>query len=214
MCWQVLPLIASAAGAGLQSKAQGDAQAAQAREVMRGQREQAALRDKASQRVNQRIQEVAKSDPAAEEAQAENDFAAALRRAKLARGGEDLNGVGGKQFRDDLGIARTQAEVEGKTLGKQLARIDAPQYQRFREGVGNSNAAVDLSLLGENSKWADFLMRMRAAGKTPDPILSGVGQGLTAYGMAASQRPAKKPSADGSLFESLPDQTPYYGVTS
>lgn len=215
MCLQVLPLIASAAGAGLQSKSQNDALAAQSREVARGQREQMSLRDRASQRVNEQIQSLAKSDPRAEEAQAESDFTAALKRAKLARGGADLEGrAGGARFRDDLGLARTQAETEGKTLAQQLARIDAPQFQRFREGVNTSNAATDLSILNDSSRARDFLTRLRAGMRGPNPLVSGLGQGLTAYGMASSGRAGEPrmgapPAVNGNDFTFLRGTTPY-----
>lgn len=190
-----VPAAITALGAGAGAYNQDQMLRDQDREVARGMREQAALSEQASQRVNQQIQDVAKSTPDAEAAQAESDFIGAMKRARAARGGDSLSGPGGSRFQDDLGLARTQTANEGSMLAKQLARIDAPQFQRFREGVGMNNAITDLSLLDDRSKAVDFLTRMRAANQRANPWIDAASQGLTAFGLAKSGQASKRPGA-------------------
>lgn len=187
-----VPAVISALGAGVGAYNQDQALRDQDREAARGIREQMSLSDQAAKRVNKQIQDTKNSTPAAETAQAESDFAAAIKRAQAARG-SNLQGPGGERFQDDLGLARTQAANEGKTLSQQLARIDAPQFQRFREGVNANNAAVDLSMLDDRSRAQDFLTRMRISSRRANPWVDALGQGLTAFGMSQAGAASKTP---------------------
>lgn len=192
MCFQALPAILSAVGTGVQAVNQNRALRDQDQAAARGLREQIANRDAANKRVSDQVRELSESNPEDEVAQAESDFTAALKRAKVARGGSDLEGAGGGRFQDDLGLARTQAETEGKTLAQQLARIDAPNFQRIGEGSRISDTVSDLATLDDRSRAIEFLTRMRVAGRAANPGVNALGQGLTAFGLAQAGA-ARKP---------------------
>lgn len=204
-----VPALISAAGAGVGAVNQAQTLRQQDRDVARGIRSQMALSQQANQRVAKQIQDTAKSSPDEEAAKADSDFVAALKRAKVSNGGADLSGPGGSRFQDDLGLARTAAQNEGSALSKQLAAIDAPKFQRMREGVNTNNAAIDLSMLDDRSKALDFLTRMKVASRRANPWVDALGQGLTAFGLAKAGQASKKPAgATGSIFNSLPSQAP------
>lgn len=208
-----IPAAIAAAGAGATAVGQHQATARADRAAAAGVRSQDMLNRRASQRVNQETQKLAKSDSSGERATANADFLNALRKARGADApGAPMGGASDRFSQLDAG-SRAAGDVESANTAGLLADIDAPTYQRQREGTSVGNAAVDLSLLGDRSRSADFLTQLRTerAGRV-NPWLQAGGQFLSAYGQAAAAKTpgVKKPS----LFNQLPDQTPAYGVLS
>jgi hypothetical protein len=191
-----VPAVISAVGAGVSAKSQDDALKRQDREVARGIAARSAMQREAGSRVNQQISEIAKSNPDAERKAANDEFMAALRNAKVADGSLDIGGPAGAsdRFTADVGQAREGAVGEGRALSGQLAAIDAPGRQRAREATGFTNAAVDLSRIESRTDGEDFLSQLRAAqaGRV-NPLASGVGQGLSAFGSAYASRTKPQP---------------------
>lgn len=151
------------------------------------------LNQEAGRRVSEEIQRTAKSAPDQEVQNANADFMDALRRAKVGEGGDALTGRGSDRFADDLDLARTAANDEGKRTANVLARIDAPQLQRQREGAGINRAATDLSLLGERGKSGDFLDQLRMARAVPNAGIDALASLGGAYGMARAGRMKPRP---------------------
>jgi hypothetical protein len=206
MCIQALPLILSAAGAGMQQVGANQAHRDQLRTAGDNQRRQEAINRRAGERVNQQIQTVAEASPDAERTAATNDFMAALRKAKAADGGDSFGEMpgGSDRFAADVGQARTAAGAEGRQLAGNLAAIDAPQYARVNEARGLTDAAVDLDLLGGESRGQDFLSQLRlarAAGAGNG--LESIGGGLSAFGGAMATR-AVKPKVPAKTTRFLP----------
>lgn len=191
--------IATAAGSGIQAVNQHQALKRQDAETARGITARSALQREAGQRVQQQINDVAASNPETERKAANDQFMAALRNAKAADGGADLTAVpgGSERFAADVGQARAAAGREGAALSGQLAAIDAPMLQRQREARGFTNAATDLSMIGDRSNSLDFLTQLRTAqaGRT-NPWADALGQGLQAFGSAYAgrARPVKGPA--------------------
>src|SRR6478736_5709086 len=148
MCWQIaIPLIAQAAGTGIQQNAENSAARQRDQIAADTMRRNADANRSANARVSDEVQQIAKSNPQAEEQKAQTDFMEALQKAQLQKGGPALDGPGGERFQDDLNLARTAAGTEGKTMASRQARIDAPGLQRIGENTGIVNAGTDLDLL-------------------------------------------------------------------
>ncbi len=163
---------------------------------------QNAINQRAGERVSQEIQTVANANPEDERLAAQNDFMAALRKAKVADGGADFGSPAGAsdRFAADVGQARAGASAEGRALAGNLAAIDAPNYARIGEGRGLTDTAIDLSLLGGQSRGQDFLTQLRMArANGAGAGLESLGGGIAAFGQAAASRaskpvPVKKPT--------------------
>lgn len=193
-------LLASAAGTSASVASQQAAMRKQDRTAARGIIEQAAIQRQAGERVNQQIQELNASNPDAERAAATQDFVTALQRARLTQGGEGLETPGGAvsdRFKTGADEARAAAGGENVRLAGQLARIDAPAYQRVKEGQRMAAAGSDLGLLSGTSAAQDYLMKLKLAGIAPNPWVDAAGQGLSAWAQAYAGR--AQPSATGSV---------------
>lgn len=202
-----VPAAISAAGAGASALAQNQALKRQDRETARGIAARSLIQKQAGDRVQQQIGDIAKSNPDLERKAAQDDFMAALRKAKMADGSTDIGAPGAvsSRFGADASAARTGAAIEGQKLSSDLARIDAPTFQRQREATGLANTGIDIGMLGSNAEGLDFLTQMRAAraGRV-DPLLSGVGQGLAAFGQAYAGRAKPEPKAPKKPTRNLP----------
>jgi hypothetical protein len=195
-------LLATALGTAAQQVGVNQSESARMRELDANLRRQQAFNNRAGERVSREIQNVAAANPEEERLAAQNDFMAALRKAKVADGGDDFAAPAGAsdRFTADVGQARAAAGAEGRALSGNLAAIDAPQYSRIKEGRGLTDTAIDLSLLGGESQGQDFLSQLRlasAAGKGSG--LQALGGGIAAFGNSYAQRakPVKLSPASG-----------------
>jgi hypothetical protein len=190
-------MIITAVGTGAQAIDQGSALRERDQEVAAGIARQSALQREAGGRVNKTIQDVTKSNPDAERQAAQNDFMTALKKAKLTQGGAGLAtpaGAVSSRFATDVGSARTAAGTEAADLAGTTASIDAPMFQRLKEGQDVASAASDLGLIANRSQGEDFLTQLRASQQRPNPWIQGAGQGLTAFGgTLATRAPKVKP---------------------
>jgi hypothetical protein len=211
----------SAGGAAAQNKAQTDTQAQQSRQAAEDVRRNQALNREAGARVSRQVEEFKRSTPQAEEATANAGFMDALRKAQIkGDGGIAAPAAASSRFADEAGIAQTQGQAENKRTASQFARIDAPMYQRQREGRGVTDTGVDLSLLENRGAGQDFLSRLRMAMIQPDAGLAAGGQLLSGFGGAMSQRalpvktpvkPRVAPSLAGAYDTSTVPAGAYYG---
>jgi hypothetical protein len=185
MCWQVLPYALSAVGAAGQRKAQNDLVDDQRRIAAEGVLRQAAVNREADQRVAQTTQQIAASNPAAEQAAKRATYLDALRKSLPAReGAVPASGAVSSRFAQDADTARAQTEAEAVQNADLTAAIEAPQYQRQKEGVALNNATVDLNALRSRSASQDFLTRLRLAMTKPNQWLTAAGQLASGAGAA------------------------------
>ncbi len=191
MCIQALPLLLTAAGTAVQQVGANQADSDRRRALEANIRKQAEVNNRAGERVSREIQNVAEAHPEEARLEAQDDFMAALRKAKVADGGDDFGAPAGAsdRFAADVGQARAAAGAEGRALSGNLADIDAPQFSRIKERRGLTDTAIDLSLLGGESAGQDFLSQLRlahASGRGSG--LEALGGGVAAFGNAYGQR--------------------------
>lgn len=190
MCWQVAPLIASAIGAKVQHDAQNDQQQRQDRAAAEGILRQNALSRQADTKVAQNVQSLATSNPEGDIAKRRAAYTDALRRAAPARAGAmPTSGNVSSRFAGEIADDQNANDDIGAQLADTTARIDAPGYQRLREGVAADNTVVDLNLLRGRSQGQDYLTRLKIAMQRQNPwaqaggqVLSGLGSGLATNG--------------------------------
>lgn len=186
---EIAALAAAAGGTAMQAKAQNDLSADRARMAREDAARNMALNRRAGERVNQQIQELTKSNPAAEENTAQRGFMDALRRAQITgEGGVKPAGAVSDRYADEAGIAKTQGEAENARTANQLARIDAPMYQRQREGRAITDTAIALDRLKSQGSGQDFLSQLRASMLRPNDALMAGGALLSSFGQAYAGR--------------------------
>lgn len=186
-----IALIAGSTALGAANNA--DSQRKQNRIASDSLRRNSELNREAGRRVSDEIQNVKTSTPDSEASGINQEFMDALRRAKVADGGDALTGAGSDRFADDLDLARTAAGDEGKRTAGILSRIDAPQMQRVGESTNVSRAATDLQLIGGRGQSGDFIDQLRMSRAGPDPGIDALASFGSALGMARAGR--AKPGA-------------------
>lgn len=213
MCWQAVPYILSAVGATAQRKAQNDLIDNQQRIAAEGILRQAAINREADQRVAQTTQQIAASNPEAEQAAKRATYLDALRKSLPTReGAVPTNGNVSSRFAADADNARTQTEAEAAQNADLTAAIEAPQYQRQKEGVMFDNANADLSLLRGRSASQDYLTRLRLAMTKPNQWLTAAGQLASGAGTAMAGNVGFAPDDNATDVFGVPaDSTKKYG---
>jgi hypothetical protein len=188
MCWQALAL--AAIGSGIQYAANDAAKKNRDRELAANILKQSQANREAGLEVQQATQQIAQSNPDAERAAKRQTYIDALRRSASTRAGAmpDAGGASSR-FRSDLAAAQDDADAEANNLADLTAEIEAPAYQRFKDGVGASNLATKLSLISGRSAGADYLSRLRTAMVRPNAgavaagqVIGGFGSGLASNG--------------------------------
>lgn len=190
MCWQVaIPLLTSAAGMAMQGQAERDAQNKQNRELAEGIARQNAFTQEASARVADDVRKVATSTPEQDTMKARTQFMDALRKATPANSATFNPGAASNRFASDVGASNADAAAETGALVDRTSRIEAPMFQRLREGNQAANTVSDLSLIAGRSGGQDYLTRLRASLIRPNPwmqaggsLLTGVGSGMATNG--------------------------------
>lgn len=194
---EILPLILAAGGTAATTIAQQRAMSKQDEEAARGIMRQAELSREASQKVGENIEQFEASTPEGERVAALNDFTAALKRSQAQPGADALAAPAGatsERFAEDVGAARSANAAESRGLAERTARIDAPSFQRLREGQSSADLASNLGMIEGRSQAEDFLTRLRASSHQPNPFVTGIGGGLASFGNAMAGRalPLKK----------------------
>lgn len=184
MCWQAaIPLLTSAAGAYAQNQSQTDMLRQQDRAAAAGIMRQATLSREADTKVAQNVQQLSASNPEADIAARRAAYTDALRRAAPTRAGATpVSGNVSSRFAGDVEATNADTEKNAANEADLTARIEAPQYQRSREGVAANNTAVDLSLLRGRSQGQDYLTRLKMAMAKGNPWMTAGGQVLTGIG--------------------------------
>lgn len=180
---EIAALAASLAGTGIGVAEQQRALRAQDREAARGILQQAELTRQASQRVGDTVRRIEQSSPDSAITERRAAYIDALRRAQPASE-QSLPSVGGvsQRFAEDVAAARAASAAEAANTAGLTARIDAPAVQRLGENQLAADTASQLSLLDDRSRHLDYLTRLRASMKQPNPWVLGAGQALSAFG--------------------------------
>lgn len=183
--------IAAVVGAATTGVASSQALKRQDKEAAQGILRSQALARQGNTRVNQEIAKVKASNPDAERAAATSDYLTALQKAGLTSGGPALaspTGAASGRFAQDVSSARASSGADARGLAGILAQIDAPELQRTREAQSRASTASDLEELNRQATADQFLTRLRASAIQPNPLLTGIGQGISAFGSAYAGR--------------------------
>lgn len=207
----LVPLLFTAGGTAVSTIAQQRALRRQDEEAARGIMRQGEISRRAGEQVTENIEQLGASTPEAERAAALADFMNALRTSRASGPGPLASPVGAtsERFAEDVGAARTAAGAESAATAGRLARIDAPTFQRLREGQQRADLASRLARLGSESSAQDFLTQLRIAGIQPNPFVTGIGQGLAAFGTAFAGR--AKPTKFAKPGKTIIDTPPLPG---
>jgi hypothetical protein len=199
MCWQAaLPAIL---GTGAQMIGQRQTDRSADREASRRMREGVESGRKGGQLVDEQIKKVAESGPEADREAANADFMAALQKARQSDKGalSDSNVGGSDRFETESVAARGDTAAEGRHMADTAARVDAPQFQRMREGRQFNDSAANLDILKRRAAGEDFMSQLRLARIRPNAGLQAFGQAAQGYGQARAGRalPVKRPANSG-----------------
>lgn len=146
-----------------------------------GIRQQAKIQKRGNQQISDSLSKLEKSRSGTEQAGALEQYRQALRGTDAqARSGQAVEGL--SDAYDEAtraGTATAQGNVGN--IADLLSRIDAPNLQRQREGIGVADLGLNLSTLGRDARGADFLARMKAQNIRRNPWLDAAAAAMNAY---------------------------------
>ena len=183
-------LILAAAGAATNTANNYAAARKQDRIAAQGIRRQSDLQREASRRAGQHLEEFSGSTPAGEQSQSLEGFMNALRQSRQSTEG-DLPAVGAAnpRFAEDVSAGRQRVGEQASERAGRLSRIDAPMYQRQREGSQFLRTSADVGELGRQSSAQDFLTRLRVSAAQPNPWVGAAGSLMQGIGGAMALAP-------------------------
>jgi len=183
-------LILAATGAATNTANQYAASRKQDKLAAQGIRQQGDIQRQASSRTRQHLEEFAGSTPQAEQAKSLEGFMDALRQSRSSAEG-DLPAVGAAnpRFAEDVSAGRQQVGQESGERAARMSRIDAPMYQRQREGSQFLRTSADVGELGRQSSAQDFLTRLRVSAAQPNPWVGAAGSLMQGIGGAMALAP-------------------------
>lgn len=203
-----IPLVASAAGAGMSGIAQHQMLKKQDQATAQNIMQQAARNREASARVGKNVQQLQQSNPDSHIAARRTAYTDALRRAQPTNAALPGTPGASARFAEDVGSARVASAASGAEDADLLARIEAPTLQRQQEAQAAAGTSSDLNLIADRSRGEDFLAKMRLASIRPNALLTAGGQLLSGFGQAAAARGG---TGGGSIWE---DGTASSGLTA
>lgn len=155
--------------------------------------DQRARQQQADAEVANAVGAIERSTPEAAQKEATDQFLSQLRRNRSQAVGEE--GLGGRQFAQDLAGANADVTRHGDEGADILARLNAPGRQREAEGVTLGRTASNIGTIGRNAGADAFLtdLRMRNVQRNPwvdaaGTFTGGLGSGLAASGYTPRTR--------------------------
>lgn len=149
--------------------AQAHASNAAQNELAAGRQNVYAQQQKADQAIGDAIN--VDNDAGAANAQRQKataNYANAVRKVRGAGDASVAPGLGGDRYAKDVSTLSSQGAAYGGHQADLAARIDAPTFQRQREGAAAATAASTVDRAASGARSADFVSRLRAqqAGQT------------------------------------------------
>ena len=160
----------------------------------------------ADARTAQLLDETSKSTPAAERSSLLSGFLSQLVQARPDAQAGIAAGGGGDAYARDAASAALGIDQKGREFADLASRLDAPRYQRIREGRNRADAGIDLSLIGGQQRDADRLTQTRMGGVQSSPwlqalaaVAGGVAKGYS--GGTASAAASSEPVGFGNNMD-------------
>lgn len=149
--------------------------------IAEGIRQQAKIQKRGNQQISMSLDKLEKSRSGPEQASALEQYRQALRGTESqARSGQAVEGLSEAY---DAATREGTATAQGNVgnIADLLSRMDAPNLQRQREGIGAADLGLNLSTLGRDAAGADFLARMKAQNIRRNPWLDAAAAAMSAY---------------------------------
>lgn len=151
-------------------------------EAAAGLRRQNEKQRKADTVVDKLIKDTGASTPEGEK----NSAMAQFQKALAASSGMTNSGLGGiagasDKFNADQQQAAAGVSQYGNEVADRLARIDAPRYQRQREGNLREDAGTDIGIIKRESAGEDFLNKLKLQGIRRNPWLDAAATAMSSY---------------------------------
>lgn len=190
-----VPALISAVGAGAGAYETRRVAKKQDALAAEGIRQQSMRQREADARISQELGALERSSPEAERAKALDDYVAQLRATRAnAAGGGAVPGASDRYQTDEAG-ARADIQNFGEKVAGTLARINAPGFQRQREGFGINRLGGDIGGISRAAQGDDFLTQLRLSRVGRNPWVDAAAQGLQGLGQGMAGRAAAPASA-------------------
>ena len=171
-----VPLAISALGAGASAYNQHQTVKRQEEVAQNASMKQQRKQQEADARLNSELDNLSTSGPDAERKASLDGFLQQLR-ANAGEAGGTSNVIGGSdRFKGDSATSGAAIKNYGTARADNLSRINAPGFQRRREGYGINRAESDVQGIGRDANAEAFLSQLRMNSIRPDPWLGAVGQ--------------------------------------
>lgn len=185
-------------GTGLNAYNQRQTVKAQDNQLAKQIRQQSARQGQADTAVNELLTQRATTDGSAERGASSNQYLQQLQATQAsANRGLGQAGAVSDAYRTAANDAALGVSDYGTTAANLMARMDAPQRQRQRESLENSNLQTRLGLIGRQASSDDYLSRLRLQSIRENPWLSaaaqaanGAAMGVATNGIGAADRTA------------------------
>jgi hypothetical protein len=183
-----VPLAISALGAGASAYNQHQVAKRQEDEAQNASMTQQRKQHEADARLNQELSALSASGPDAERKASLEGFLQQLRANAGAAGGDSNVINASDRFKKDSAASGAAIKNYGTTRSDTLSRINAPGFQRRREGYSINRAGDDVTGIGRDANAEAFLSQLRMNAIRANPWLEAAGQVAQGVGsgMAAS----------------------------
>ncbi len=182
-----LGLLLTVVGGGAGAVNTGISNRRRGRAAAEGIRQQGETQAEANRRVNERVQDIAQSNPEEERTASLEGFLNTLRDASKTTGGDtDPLALGGSRFAERVGSGEVETRRRGVESSDILSRIDAPLRQRTREAGRVGDTALQLDELGRQSQADAFINQLRVASKRPNVLVEALASAAKGAGSVIS----------------------------
>ena len=215
-----LGLLLTVVGGGTSAVNTGISNRRRGRAAAEGIREQGETQAEANSRVNERVADIARSNPEEERTASLEGFLNTLRDASNTTGGDaDPLALGGSRFAERVGSGEAETRRRGVETSDTLSRIDAPLRQRTREAGRVGDTALELDELGRQSQAQSFINQLRVASKRPNALVEALASAAKGAGSvislgAGGGEDLLKLFKGGSLIDAPTTANPFTGALS
>lgn len=127
--------------------------------------------------IGDEITRMETSNPEGERVRSLADYTTALQRSRLEKTApSQAPNLGGTAFKADAAAGAQQGAQELRRTADLTSRIDAPMYQRQREGQSAARTAFNARELGRQGDTAAYLAKLRAQRRRPSPWVALLSQ--------------------------------------
>ena len=178
-----VPLVLSAAGAGLSEYNQRKTAKKQDADIAAGIRKNAETQQKANAKVNENLNFIEESKAKPFKDTLQGQFLQRINQEKRAGlAGFDQVGNVSDAYKSGVSSAKTGAIDYGRLVSDLLSGVDAAGNQRQAEVARSGDLSMDLSKFGRDISQDEYLARLRAARHRDNPWLSIASSALKGAG--------------------------------